>query len=153
VLGVVKQDEFEAWSLGAAEFYPAHENQLIVGVRCRLGTLEAEEIALLDTAAEWSVIGGDTADALAGDLGAHEQEITISTRLGKKTGTLRRLSVTLLADAGKGDSMDIEATVLVIDDWTGPVVLGYRGFMERLKVALDPGADAGAIPTLYFGAY
>lgn len=32
-------------------------------------------------------------------------------------------------------------SVLIAPGWTGPVVLGYRGFLERLRFALDPGSQ------------
>lgn len=35
-------------------------------------------------------------------------------------------------------------------EWSGPIVLGYRGFLERIRFALDPGVVPGE-QMFYFG--
>lgn len=62
-----------------------------------------------------------------------------STRLGSMPGRLQRVLVTLIAD--EGANAEVDATVFVAPAWTGPVVLGYRGFLERLRFGLDPGKE------------
>jgi hypothetical protein len=32
-------------------------------------------------------------------------------------------------------------------------MLGFKGFLERLKIGVDPGALPQDIPTIYFGGY
>ncbi len=130
-----------AWSGGAAQYLverEINEQLLVVAARCRLGQLEVEELALLDTAAQWSVIGGEVAELVLAD--AHDlgvASITMSTRLGRIEGRLHRLPVTLVAE--DGNDLQISATVLIAPAWEGPIVLGYRGLLERVRVALDPG--------------
>ena len=63
----------------------------------------------------------------------------MSTRFGVLKGDLVRLAVTLLADPDCGVDLTVDATVAVIPDWPGPIILGYQGFLERLRFALDPG--------------
>lgn len=124
---------------GQAEYFPEHRAEgrvLMVGVRCRLGD-GYEEIALLDTGAEWSVLSSEAAIAVASHL-EHVEPLVMSTRLGKVSGTLCRLPVTLVAD--EGSDIKLEASVLVSDDWTGPLVLGYRGFLANLRISIDPGS-------------
>ncbi|RLC10701.1 MAG: hypothetical protein DRI57_20015 [Deltaproteobacteria bacterium] len=65
-------------------------------------------------------------------------------------GELHRVSITLLADPGQGDELTIESTTFVSEEWEGPVVLGYRGFLERMRFALDPGIIPGE-QIFYFG--
>jgi hypothetical protein len=144
------------WSHGAASFISEVEqgHRYLVGVRCRLGAQENEEIAQLDTAAQWSVVGGEIADELAADLGDIVQEhIQMSTRLGLLNGSLRKLRIELLADAEHGVNVEVDATVAVLPDWNGPVMLGFNGFLERLRIGIDPGADAQAVPLIFFGTY
>lgn len=72
----------------------------------------------------------------------------MSTRLGRIEGRLHRLSVTLVADDGR--DLQVAATVLIAPEWLGPPVLGYRGLLERVRIALDPGV-ADDDQWLYFG--
>lgn len=63
----------------------------------------------------------------------------LSTRLGRIRGVLHEMDVVIVAE--RGDSISVSARVLVAPGWTGPVVLGYQGFLERLRFALDPGVS------------
>lgn len=132
---------YEQWSSGYASFFVGRQNgpwRLPLAVRCRIGTLDI--LALLDTGAEWSVIGGETAQIIDDELGAPTGSISMSTRVGKIAGTLRRSDITLPAEKGYGDDLTIESTVFVSEEWDGPMVLGFRGFLERIRFAVDPGA-------------
>lgn len=140
----------EPWSTGAAIFRVAPEDsgwRMLVAVHCRLGG-QKRVLALLDTAAEWSVVDGDTARLLRDHLEDLELPITMMTRHGPFTGTLHRIDVELLADPTSGSDLMLDATVLVLPGWPGPVVLGFRGLLESVRFALDPD-DQG--PTFYFG--
>ncbi len=142
--------DWVAWNSGAARFfrdYPVGRSNLTVAVRCRLGSLIGDEAALLDTGAAWSVIGADLAILLDADLGEPLEPLMLSTRLGLLRGHLHRLPITLVADPGCGSDLAVDATVAVIADWPGPVVLGYRGLLERVRFAFEPGLgfDDGTI--------
>ena|SRR5215471_2332109 len=50
--------------------------------------------------------------------------------------------------AEQGESLNIEASVFVAADWYLGNFLGYTGFLERLRFAVDPGTN-----TFYFGPY
>ena len=69
--------------------------------------------------------------------------------LGRIQGMFHEVPVTLHADDGR--DLRITATALLAPDWSGPPVLGYRGFLERLRFALDPGVSASD-QWMYFGA-
>ena len=64
----------------------------------------------------------------------------MSTRLGLIKGRLERLRVALVAD--EGQPVEIDATFFVSRDWLGPTFLGYSGFMDRLRIAIDPSSDS-----------
>jgi hypothetical protein len=119
---------------------------LVVGVRCRLGGFES--LALLDTGAEWSVVSEGTAAIVRDQLEDLDIEIPYNTRLGNMKGRLHRLTIDLLADPNRGSDLQCVATVLVLPGWSGPDVLGFRGFLERIRLALDPDDMQ---PLFYFG--
>jgi hypothetical protein len=48
--------------------------------------------------------------------------------------------------ADEGSPLDVEVTWFVSADWPGPVVIGWRGSLERLRFGLDPSSD-----DFYFG--
>lgn len=144
---------FAAWSNGAARYFTDHNagrRMLSVAVNCRLGNLEATDIALCDTGADWSVVGGDTAELLEEYLGPPIRSVLMETRFGRLVGDLRNLDIHLLADPDMGTDVRVESTVLVIKEWPGPTVLGFHGFLEKLRFALDPGVAADQ-EIIYFG--
>lgn len=142
------------WSTGAARCFLEHPvmagSSSAVVVRCMLGMLPFE-FALLDTASTFSVISGATADALEGELQHTGVAVTIWTRYGRLDGQLSRLGIRLVADPGWGVDLDVDATVLVLPTWPGPTVLGVRGFLERFRIAIDPGSQFGDA-VVFFGA-
>ena len=141
------------WNSGNAAFRAICEIdswRVTVAVQCQIEHFELDCFAFLDTGAEWSMIGGDTAALLEAHLGPPIRSLTMSTRLGRVFGELHRVSITLLADPGQGSDLTIESTSFVSEEWEGPVVLGYRGFLERMRFALDPGIIPGE-QIFYFG--
>jgi hypothetical protein len=141
------------WNSGCSLFFVSSKVgrwRLPVAIKCRIGNLEETDLALLDTGAEWSVIGGETAKILENEIDFPTESFTMSTRLGKISGSLHRLNITLLAERNSGNDLTIESSVFVSEEWDGPIVLGYRGFLERIRFALDPGAISGE-QIFYFG--
>jgi len=146
-------DIFIKWSSGSALFFDHYENgfsRLTVAVKCRIGNLKDTYFSLLDTGAEWSVIGGEISEIL--ECGSPIAPVTMSTRHGRLSGHLHRINISLLADPGCGLDLNVESTVAILSEWSGPIVLGYRGFLERLRFALDPGVMPGSRQQFYFGA-
>jgi hypothetical protein len=141
-----------AWSGGAAQYWIERDSgahMLIVAARCRLGTLDVDDLALLDTGAQWTVIGGELTTLLTDQASNLGESTVMSTRFGNITGHFHRMNVTLVAD--DGFDLEIGATVLFAPEWPGPVVLGYRGLLERVRIALDPGVSSDD-QWMYFGA-
>ena len=111
---------------------------LVVAARCRLAGVNNVELALLDTGAQWTLIGGELVDLVEPFASSMRWSITYSTRLGNVEAHCYRLDIELVAD--EGDDLLVNATVLLAKDWKGPpIVLGYRGLLERVRLALDPG--------------
>lgn len=97
--------------------------------------LNEQSYAQLDTGAAFSVLDRATADALGLLDGDGERERMI-THVGTVEGTLERVSLKLIAQ--EGDSLDIQATFLVSDDWERHTFLGYTGLLDHVRIALDP---------------
>ncbi len=141
--------DYVPWNTGVADLFVRGPGSppLPMALKCRLGSLEEEEFALLDTAADWSVIGGDVAELLAGDL-EFLNRIRYSTRHGRVDARLAR--TTLCFPALDGSDLSISCTVAVVDAWPGPVVLGVTTVLEKLRFAIDPGCGSGGA-RIYFG--
>lgn len=140
------------WITGAARFSAGPELngcRLVLAARCRLGGLGPEMQALLDTGAQWSMVGGELAHVLEAEADDEALEITLSTRLGAVAGRLHRLSITLVAD--EGADLLVSSSVLLAPLWSGPPILGYSGFLERIRFGLDPG-DGHDDQWLFFGS-
>ncbi len=125
--------------------------KIIVAARCRLASQPVVELALLDTGACWTLIPTELADEISNELVPTGELVSLSTRLGQYEGELHRLRVTLVAD--EGSDLSVEATVFVpVGDsaWHGPLVLGYRGCLDRICFALSPAMNAGGISRWFF---
>ena len=138
------------WNIGSAEVFfdqPRPAGTMPVAVRCRFGS-QPEELAMLDTGAQWTLIGRELIELLGDELGEGLDTITMSTRLGRFHGTLHRLPIRLLAD--RGTDITVDSTCVALKEWEGPNVLGFTGFLERLRFALDP-ADMHTAARIHFG--
>ena len=97
--------------------------------------------ALLDTGAAWTMLTHQLARKWQlVDLSG--LPISISTRLGRIEGKLVRTSLSLCAESGSDIAVD--ATVFISEEWDGenaPVIIGYRGLLEHLRFAVDPGRE------------
>lgn len=117
---------------------------MFVAVTCRIGDLPDRLDAMLDTANQWCVLTPKVANEL-GLLPPSEPGGTVlSTRYGLLRGELIRISVEF--PAAEGVFLQIEATWFVSPDWPGPLVIGWKGCLERFRFALGPGDES-----FYFG--
>lgn len=101
---------------------------------------------MLDTASTWVVLSKDLLLYAEVELergGLTEEKI--STRLGTFRGYLERLPLSITAESG--DSLQIEATCFICEDWPGPPVIGWKGCLERIRFAIEP-----SLNRFYFGA-
>jgi hypothetical protein len=105
-----------------------------VAVPCSVGDPALATYGLLDTAAEWCVLSAEVVASL--ELKTVGEPARMETRLGRFSGSLERLSLHFQGD--EGDFLTVEATCFVSPDWPGPLVLGWKGCLERFRFALDP---------------
>jgi hypothetical protein len=123
----------------------AASGKLLIAVRCTVGDGRDEDIALLDTATPWCLLPPDVALDL-GYVPAAEGDTRLHTRFGLLVGELLRLPMTFVAD--EGETTTIEATWFLSPDWPGPVVIGWKGCLERIRFAFDPREDS-----IFFAEY
>jgi hypothetical protein len=119
--------------------------RLLVAVLCLLEEIPDPIHALLDTASEWCVLPPFLAAQMGLDLGSAEGVTVLSTRFGTLSGQLARVSVTF--DATEGEPLTLQATCFVSEEWPGPMVIGWRGCLERMRFGFDTTAEA-----FYFAA-
>jgi hypothetical protein len=123
---------------GKASYYPDHgvdTHQLLVGIACLMEPLPRRMIALFDTAAEWCVLPPTLRLELGIEVVEGEGDVFLSTRFGTVQGRLERVDVTL--HASEGDPLTIDATCFVSAQWPGPLVLGWRGCLERMNFGFN----------------
>lgn len=101
-----------------------------------------ELFGIMDTAAPWCLIRWpllEGSGVLSPVGNNYDLQARLNTRFGTISGELRRLTIQLFGE--EGDSVSIDATVLVSEDWRAqslPNFLGYEGFLQRLRFAVDP---------------
>jgi hypothetical protein len=122
--------------------YVVGSHHLLVAVPCLIGDDGAERLALWDTGSQWCVLPPELAGGLAPPPPGPDW-LRLHTRLGTFDGWVDRILLRLRAT--EGAQLDVEATWFVSPDWPGPAVIGWKGFMERMRFAMDPSDDA-----LYF---
>jgi hypothetical protein len=128
---------FEQTYTARSPYYTDHRvgaHRLVVAVECQIDGYRFH--ALLDTAADWRVLSLEIAELLGCELEPDPDAPAYSTRYGRLQGRVLRLPVVLVAQAGS--LLEIDATWFISADWPGPVVLGWKGCLERLRFALDP---------------
>jgi hypothetical protein len=137
----------ERFTSGRSRFLDHHprfpEPTAKVFVKIIFAGLDEARIAQVDTGAAYSILEVNVAAGL-GLLGLQEPWMRLSTRVGVLDGQLIRLPVTLVAD--EGESLDLDTLFFVSPEWRGGTFLGYTGFLERLRIALDSPANQ-----FYFG--
>jgi hypothetical protein len=132
---------------GRSYYYPDHEERphlLLLGVSCLVdGRISA--IALLDTASQWCVLPPEISEQLGCDLTPDPVVPPLHSRFGTFLGRLERIDLEFPAD--DGSPAVVSATCFVSRDWPGPVVIGWKGCLERMRFAVDPSDD-----TFHFAA-
>jgi hypothetical protein len=100
-------------------------------------------LAQLDTGAPYSILNREVAEA-ARLLQISGDEVKIRNKEGLFRGNLVKVPAKLVADSG--ESLDLEGTFFVSEDWSAGNFIGYSGFLDSIRSALDPSADH-----FYFG--
>ncbi len=103
-----------------------------------------EILAMVDTAAPWCILEPTLGDAIRPYVEELSGARRLSTRMGSFVGRLYRGPITLVAD--EGEELEIEVTFFLSSEWPGGNFVGYLGFLDRLRFAIDAQANL-----FYFG--
>ena len=107
------------------------------------GDMELSIFARVDPATPWVILNSEINEQIG--LRASSTKISLRTAVGVMRGSLERLPIRLVAE--QGDPLEIDATVFVCDEWQRENFLGYSGFLERIRFAVDPTSKK-----FYFGS-
>lgn len=91
---------------------------------------------MVDTAAPWCILEPRIGEAVKDHAEELPGEVSISTRLGQFDGKLYTTSVTVAAE--EGEPLEMEMTLFLSPEWPAGNFVGYLGFLERLRFAIDP---------------
>src|SRR5438552_9746385 len=105
-----------------------------------LADLRFPHSALLDSGSTWCVLPPTAARELGCSAPADEPLVRMVTRLGVYDGWLDRIDLTLPASIG--EPITVQATWWISPDWPGPMIIGWRGCLERFHWAVDPSEQA-----------
>ena len=138
---------FSSGRANYADALPHQPRGSRIYVRIAVDGMAEPFLALLDTGAEYSILAREIAQEVGLDA-AEGPMMNMSYRGGVAPGKLVRTAVFMLAD--DGEDLRVEATVFIPDDpWPpGLNFIGYTGFLERVRLGLDPQQN-----TIYFGGY
>jgi hypothetical protein len=126
---------------GKSFYLPDYQHgpyQLLVAVLCRVGGFPSH--ALLDTGSQWCLLPVSLVIGLGYDVTPDPDTPPLHTRFGTFAGRLERIPVTF--DVNVGTTATVEATFFVSADWSGPMVIGWKGCLERMRFGLNPAEEA-----------
>lgn len=136
--GVARYFDFDS---EASSFNPEPR----IWVRVVVGASTDDPVfAMLDTAAPWCIFRPSVVSHLVRSLEPIPGWTVLSTRSGRVRGNLFRGPVTFIAD--EGEPFDVDSTIFISPDWTGPNFVGYQGLLQRIRFAIDPETNL-----FYFG--
>jgi hypothetical protein len=91
---------------------------------------------MVDTAAPWCIFEPRIGKSIEDGLEVLEEGVFLQTRLGLYRGDLYRGSVRVIES--EGAPLDVQALIFLCPDWPGGNFLGYIGFLDRIRFAVDP---------------
>jgi hypothetical protein len=117
----------------AAEGY---EKDVIIGIDVRGRDDAARKIAVIDTAATYTIM--NPVDwCLLGLEGAPGERITIGSRYGPIRAIVHRTALAIVAECG--DDVEVEdVCVALAPEWPDPIFLGLRNMLDKIRFAVDP---------------
>lgn len=134
-------DQYKRWNTGANLFslgVCARPNRQKVSINCRIGEAIFDEMFMIDTGAQWSVLNEQTVKIIDIFDENREKSTTYNTWDGPIKGYLERYSLTFISRPEWGNDLEVEGTFLVTDEWDGPNIIGYGGMLQHMRIALQP---------------
>lgn len=93
-------------------------------------------LAMVDTGAPWCIFEPQIGEEIRDSVEVLEENACIHSRLGRFWGTLCSGRLTLPAE--EGEPLAVDALMFLSPDWPGGNFIGYEGFLDRIRFAVDP---------------
>lgn len=93
-------------------------------------------LAMVDTGAPWCIFEPEIGETIRERLDVIQENALLHTRLGRFQGTLGHGHLRVVAE--EGESLDIAVLMFLSPDWPGGNFVGYEGFLDRIRFAVDP---------------
>jgi hypothetical protein len=93
-------------------------------------------LAMVDTAAPWCIFEESITAKIRDRVDVIQKNVRLHSRLGHFWGILASGGLTLRAD--EGEDLDIQVLMFLSLDWPGGNFIGYEGFLDRIRFAVDP---------------
>lgn len=136
------------FATGGAEFYDAYPNREEplprIYVQIQPEGVPYQFLALLDTGAHYCILNEEAARLTRDHLTSPIGRVRLQTAHGPIQGDLYTHRIRWIAE--EGEPLDVNSTVLIPPGWQAPSILGYVGFLDRLRLAMDP-----QLNRVYFG--
>ena len=129
------------FTTGSAAYYDSGTPDQVLAeprihIRVELGDSDIEFLALVDSAAPWCILESRLVEAAQDQLEELPRDVAISTRLGRFEGRLYLGELKLLPD--DGEELFVATTFFLSPEWPGGNFVGYVGFLDRFRFAVDP---------------
>jgi hypothetical protein len=133
---IVGTNKFAQGMMKYVDNYPGHfNNRIVVPI-----SIEGQIIttAMLDTGSVWCILRAEEVEDLPIDY--YEEDVERSIGEFRWRGKMCRLQIGI--EAQIGEPISVDATVFVPDPVLGkqplPNLIGFSGFLERIRFAIDP---------------
>lgn len=93
-------------------------------------------LALMDTAAPWCIFEPTIVAKIRDRVEVIRENACLHSRLGYFWGTLGYGALKVVAE--EGEDLDIQVLMFLSLDWPGGNFIGYEGFLDRIRFAVDP---------------
>ena len=101
---------------------------------------------MVDTAAPWCIFEPAVGRAIRDHVEIIEENVSIDSRLGRFQGVLGNGRLKIVAE--EGENLDVEVLMFLSANWPGGNILGYEGFLDRIRFAVDPHRNRFYFPSL-----
>lgn len=93
-------------------------------------------LAMLDTAAPWCIFEPMIVAKLRERVEIIRERVGLHSRLGFVRGDLGLGALRIVAE--EGYDLNVQVLMFLSADWPGGNFIGYEGFLDRIRFAVDP---------------
>ncbi len=133
--------EYLPFTTGTAPYYDSAKPDSVpreprIYILIEPANLGIAALAMVDTGAPWCILEPWIGELIKDHVEELPKDVSLNTQLGLFSGKLYNGGLTLLAE--EGEALEMEVTFFLCPDWPGGNFVGYLGFLDRLRFAIDP---------------